>query len=126
MSNAVDQPLVRVDVRPESRDPAAWYWELPAVAQLREEGPPLSAATVLVGEDGSGRSTLIEAAAHAWRESLTAQVTQWGRRPFAEDARLWHELVLTGERPWNEVDLVQDWAVFFEDPRRLLHHLLDD
>jgi len=28
-------------------------------------------------------------------------------------------------RPWAELDLVQDWAAFFDDPARLLHHLLD-
>jgi len=30
------------------------------------------------------------------------------------------------EREWAELDLVQDWQAFFDDPRRLLHHLLDD
>jgi predicted ATPase len=29
-------------------------------------------------------------------------------------------------RPWAELDLVQDWMAFFDDPQRLLHHLLDD
>ena len=29
-------------------------------------------------------------------------------------------------RAWTDLDLVQDWAAFFDDPRRLLHHLLDD
>jgi len=29
-------------------------------------------------------------------------------------------------RPWAELELVQDWAMFFDDPQRLLHHLLDD
>lgn len=29
-------------------------------------------------------------------------------------------------RDWAELDLVQDWKAFFDDPRRLLHHLLDD
>ncbi len=30
------------------------------------------------------------------------------------------------QRGWAELDLVQDWQVFFDDPTRLLHHLLDD
>ena len=30
------------------------------------------------------------------------------------------------ERAWTELDLVQDWQAFFDDPGRLLHHLLDD
>jgi predicted ATPase len=29
------------------------------------------------------------------------------------------------ERKWAELDLVQDWQAFFDDPGRLLHHLLD-
>jgi predicted ATPase len=29
-------------------------------------------------------------------------------------------------REWADLDLVQDWTAFFDDPRRLLHHLLDD
>jgi predicted ATPase len=30
------------------------------------------------------------------------------------------------ERSWGELDLVQDWRALFDDPARLLHHLLDD
>jgi predicted ATPase len=238
-----DLPLARVAVRDDVREPDAWYWDLPAVAQLRTDGLALAPVTVLVGENGAGKSTLVEAIAHAWQESLTAQVKHWGRRPFAEDAQLWRELVLDApwprpqggiwlraeamherfagidadawelrafdgvplnarshgegflaflesrtlerglwildepesalsfrsslrllallhgtaaagsqvllathspvlaavpgariyelddggyaERAWDELDMVQDWAAFFDDPRRLLHHLLD-
>lgn len=28
-------------------------------------------------------------------------------------------------REWADLDLVRDWTAFFDDPRRLLHHLLD-
>jgi predicted ATPase len=241
---AADLPLARVGVRDDVREPEAWYWELPAVAQLRSEGMPLAPVTVLVGENGSGKSTLVEAIARAWQERLTAAVHHWGDDPFAEDASLWRELELhapwprpqggiwlRGEamherfsgidadafelrafdgvplntrshgegflaflesrtlerglwildepesalsfrsslrllalihgvasagsqvllathspvlaavpgatvyeldcagftaRAWDELDLVQDWAAFFDDPQRLLHHLLDD
>jgi predicted ATPase len=239
-----DQPLARVSVRSGVREPDAWYWELPVIAQLRDGGLDLAPVTVLVGENGTGKSTLVEAVAHAWQESLTAQVKHWGRKPFAEDAALWRELALDAawprpqggvwlraeamherfsgidadqwelrafdgvplnsrshgegflaflesrtlerglwildepesalsfrsslrlvallhgmatagsqvllathspvlaaipgariyelgndgfaERPWAELDLVQDWQAFFDDPARLLHHLLDD
>ncbi|WP_278044322.1 hypothetical protein [Blastococcus saxobsidens] len=30
-------PPARVEVRPDVRDAGAWFWELPAVAQLRTE-----------------------------------------------------------------------------------------
>ncbi len=91
-------PLSRVTTRPDVREPDAWYWQVPAVAQLRTDGLPLGPVTVLVGENGSGKSTLVEAIAHAWQESLTAQVEHWGRRPFPEDTALWADLVL--EAPW--------------------------
>ncbi|MFD2090522.1 hypothetical protein [Blastococcus deserti] len=35
-------------------------------------------------------------------------------------------LVEFTEREWADLDLVQDWQAFFDDPARLLHHLLDD
>jgi predicted ATPase len=59
----------------------------------------LAPATVLVGENGSGKSTVVEAIAHAWRGSLTAQVKHWGPMPSAEDAGLWRELSLSGAHP---------------------------
>jgi predicted ATPase len=49
------------------RETDAWYRELPAVTQLRDEGMVLGPVTVLVGESGSGESTLVEAIARAWR-----------------------------------------------------------
>jgi predicted ATPase len=237
-------PLERVSVRPTVEDPSAWYWELPAVAQLRDEGMTLGPVTVLVGENGTGKSTLVEGIAEGWRRSLTAQVKHWGPLPSGEDTPLWRDLALSGARPrpqggvwlrgeamhgvfaridkeafelrpfdgvplnrrshgegflallesrtterglwildepesalsfrsslrllaslngvvsagsqvllathspvlaafpgatvyelhgsgftqrgWAELDLVQDWQVFFDDPTRLLHHLLDD
>lgn len=91
-------PLARFTVRDDVREPDAWYWELPAVAQLRAEGMALAPVTVLVGANGTGKSTLVEAVAHAWQDSLTAQVKHWGRKPFAEDATLWRELAL--DAPW--------------------------
>lgn len=94
-----DLPLARVGVRADLREPDAWYWQLPAVGQLRDQGMALAPVTVLVGENGSGKSTLVEAIAHSWRESLTAQVKHWGPSPSAEDSDLWRELALTGQRP---------------------------
>ena len=56
-------PLARVEARRDLREPDAWFWELPAVAQLRVDGLELAPVTVLVGENGSGKSTLVEAVA---------------------------------------------------------------
>jgi predicted ATPase len=97
--SGAELPLTSVGVRPNLLDPAAWFWQLPAVAQIREEGLALGSATVLVGENGTGKSTLVEAVAEAWRRSLTAQVKHWGPEPSGEDAGLWRELALAGAHP---------------------------
>lgn len=82
-------------------DPAAWYFEIPATAQLRAEGLRLdSAVTVLVGENGSGKSTLVEAVATAWHQSLTgAQAEHWLAGAGPEDADLHRHLEFTGHQP---------------------------
>ncbi|MGK5113083.1 MULTISPECIES: hypothetical protein [unclassified Geodermatophilus] len=99
MDGALSIPLERVTVRREIREPDAWFWALPVIAQLRDEGMPLAPVTVLVGENGSGKSTLVEAVARAWQELLTAQVHHWGPEPSAEDASLWRGLWLETAYP---------------------------
>jgi predicted ATPase len=101
-------PLARVAVEPgRGYDPDAWYWSVPAVGQLREKGLDLdSGVTVLVGDNGTGKSTLVEALAAAWHRRLTrAQVKHWGPvwtpgdegRPGYTD--LYRHLALDAERP---------------------------
>jgi predicted ATPase len=62
------QPVVRVSVdRTEAVPDGAWPMTVPAVAQLAREGlelPP--GVTFLVGENGSGKSTIVEAVAAAY------------------------------------------------------------
>jgi predicted ATPase len=96
---AADLPLAGVRVRDAVQDPDAWYWALPAVRQLRTDGLRLAPVTVLVGENGTGKSTLVEAIASAWHGSLTAQVKHWGPHRSAEDALLSRDLQLAGEWP---------------------------
>ena len=98
-------PLRRVTVRPE-HDPGSWYWQIPAVRQLRDKGLTLeSGVTVLVGENGSGKSTLVEALAAAWRGRLDrgrGDALGLGRRRTtraAGYADLFRQLTLDTERP---------------------------
>ncbi|MEO9325106.1 AAA family ATPase [Nocardioides sp. C4-1] len=61
-------PVVRVDVSRQARlDRDAWPMTIPAVAQLAREGLDLpKGVTFLVGENGTGKSTLVEAIAIAY------------------------------------------------------------
>jgi predicted ATPase len=60
--------------------PAGWPFDLPAVAQLRQGGLRLDRpVTFLVGENGTGKSTLIEALAAAY--GMDVRGGHGGRRP---------------------------------------------
>jgi predicted ATPase len=80
--------------------PDPWFKDLPVIAQLRSEGMDLrDGVTVVVGENGSGKSTFVEGLALRWGESLTAHVKHWRPDTGDEDALLNRALVLSGERP---------------------------
>jgi predicted ATPase len=90
---------VRVDVE-RLRERDGWYFGIPAIAQLRSEGLQLDPrVTVIVGENGSGKSTFVEALAERWKVNLRSAVKHWGPPRTADDAELSYALVLEGERP---------------------------
>lgn len=60
------RPLRRVEARSSDWEAKLWPYRIPAVAQLMREGLDLGQATILVGENGSGKSTIIEAIAEAY------------------------------------------------------------
>ena len=70
----------RVACRPPGpEDPGGWPFGLPAVAHVRKEGLAFSApVTFLVGENGSGKSTIVEAIAEAF--GLDARGGRAGRK----------------------------------------------
>ncbi len=77
-----------------------WYLDLPAVRSVRESGVDLDPrVTVIVGENGSGKSTFVEAIATQWGHYIKAAVKHWSPRDAAEDTTLHWALVLRGERP---------------------------
>lgn len=59
-------PVRRVEARPNAVVESDWLTSLAPVRQLLDEGLDLSRATVLVGENGTGKSTLVEAIAMAF------------------------------------------------------------
>ncbi|MFN2561015.1 MAG: AAA family ATPase [Jatrophihabitans sp.] len=97
--------LERVSVdEPRLRDrrlvPDPWFVSVPAIAQLCRDGVELDPrVTVIVGENGSGKSTFVEAVARSWSARLSAQVKHWSPDPTPEDAMLFRALVLAGEYP---------------------------
>ena len=93
--------LDRVSVDPlRVRDPNAWYFGIPAVEHLREHGLELDPrVTVIVGENGSGKSTFVEGIATAWRARIHAASDYWGPGPKPEDADLHWSLALQGDEP---------------------------
>lgn len=63
----VGRPVRRIEARAGAAvDAARWPFGLPAVRSLLADGLDLGAATVLVGENGSGKSTILEALAEAF------------------------------------------------------------
>lgn len=60
-------PVLRVERRPDAAvDPSRWPDSVPAVAHLLEHGLEVPAGvTFLVGENGAGKSTIVEAVAEA-------------------------------------------------------------
>lgn len=66
-------PVTRVERNPRAAPlaPTAWPATVPAVAQLLADGLDLGPATVLVGENGVGKSTVLEGV--AWAYGLDAR-----------------------------------------------------
>lgn len=80
---------------PPSDDQAAWAWHIPAVQQILEEGWELPAGvTLLVGENGSGKSTVVEAVAMAFGFAPEggSRNSQHSSRP--SESTVWREFFL--------------------------------
>jgi len=82
------------------KHPDAWYFGVPSIAQLaREPLRLMTGVTVIVGENGSGKSTFLEAVASAWRSKLPYAVKHWGAHGSAEDTDLHWALTFDAEHP---------------------------
>ncbi|MGT2426633.1 AAA family ATPase [Amnibacterium kyonggiense] len=88
-------PMRRVEARPRAEvDGSSWPATTPAVRQLLRDGLDLGRATVLVGENGSGTSTLVEAIALAYGLSPEGGSTNARHSTRASESRLHEHLTV--------------------------------
>jgi predicted ATPase len=86
-------PVLHVEEGPWSQvDRRSWPATVPAVAQLLDAGLDLGPLTVLVGENGTGKSTLVEALAVAYGLSPEGGSTQANHSTRATESDLGHAL----------------------------------
>jgi predicted ATPase len=97
---AVLNRVVVDETRIREEDGPLWFFDVPAIAAVRADGLDLDArVTVIVGENGTGKSTFVEAVAHAWRSRIKAAVKHWGPPVTAEDSSLNWILGLDADEP---------------------------
>ena len=116
-------PVVRVSAAPEaSLAPGDWPRTVPAVDQLLREGLDLdNGVTFLVGENGSGKSTIVEAVAMAFGMSPEGGSTQGHHStrptesPLSSTLRLQRGL---GSSRWGfflRAETMHGWYTFSEE-----------
>lgn len=89
-------PIRRVDRARDASVPAdGWPWSLAPVAQLLEQGLDLGRVTILVGENGTGKSTIVEAVAMAYGLGAEGGSTAAQHRTMATESGLHEALLLT-------------------------------
>ncbi|MDO5092316.1 MAG: AAA family ATPase [Propionibacteriaceae bacterium] len=89
------QPLRRIEehaLSPSPRD--AWPATIPAVRQLLDDGLDLAPLTVFVGENGAGKSTIVEAIAEAYGLSVAGGTQNSLYRTQPSESRLADHLQL--------------------------------
>ncbi len=92
---AVPKPVRRIEARPEAIDESHWPASLPPVRQLLADGLDLAQATVLVGENATGKSTLVEAIAMAFGMNGEGGSTAATHSTWVSESRLHEWLTLT-------------------------------
>jgi predicted ATPase len=85
-------------------DPKTWPMTLAPVRQLVTDGLDLDRVTILVGENGTGKSTIVEAIAMAYGLSPEGGSTGAMHSTRATESELWESLLLersAGLRKWG-------------------------
>ncbi|WP_244927842.1 AAA family ATPase [Nocardioides sp. W7] len=115
-------PVVRISVDPEQRPATrAWPMTVPAVAQLVRDGLDLPPGVIfLVGENGSGKSTIVEAVAMAYGLSPEGGSNQGRHSTRATESSLGSALTLRrglGSNRWGfflRAETMHGWYTFSE------------
>lgn len=77
-----------------------WWLGIPAIAAIEADGLDLDPrVTVVIGENGTGKSTFVEAIGNTWAWRLRDAIKHWGAQAADEDSTLQRALVLQAERP---------------------------
>lgn len=117
-------PVVRVAADPERGPlmPGEWPMTIPAVAQIVEKGLELAdGVTFLVGENGSGKSTIVEAIAMAYGlnpeggSSQSRHTTRESESPLSRVLRLERGL---GAPRWGfflRAETMHGWYTYMEE-----------
>ena len=115
-------PVVRVSVDPARLPDHDWSLRVPAVAQLVREGLDLApGVTFLVGENGTGKSTLVEAVAMAFGLSPEGGSTQGAHSTRRTESGLASALRLRrglGSSRWGfflRAETMHGWYTFYEE-----------
>ena len=116
-------PVVRVTTRDDHQlAPGAWPRTIPAVEQVLEEGLPLAkGVTFLVGENGSGKSTIVEAVAMAYGMDPEGGSTQSSHSTRSTESPLSRALRLQrglGAGRWGfflRAETMHGWYTYLEE-----------
>jgi predicted ATPase len=119
-------PVVRVSVsRADRLPPAQWPVTIPAVLQLVRHGLDLGpGVTFLVGENGSGKSTIVEAIAMAYGLSPEGGSVQGAHSTRPSESALSSALTLQrgiGASRWGfflRAETMHGWYTYFEQTGR--------
>lgn len=96
-------PVTELTIDRGQADPGRWPYTVPAVRQIYDDGLQLRpGATVLIGANGAGKSTVVEAVAAAWGRRMSAFREDWLQQaiaePSSEDSDLHRSLRLSFTR----------------------------
>jgi predicted ATPase len=116
-------PVVRAEVSPDADlDPGRWPMTIPAVAQLAREGMDLArGVTFLVGENGSGKSTIVEGVAQAFGlnpeggSTGSQHATRATESPLGTSLRIQRGLAASRWGFFLRAETMHGWYSYLED-----------